>query len=174
MAVLTMTRLASERSIERSAPAQELVADDKTKKTIQDAIAQLVGFVPTPVVGAWAVVLGLLRPTVAWQRWALLGAMVLLLLLVVVLDARLQDKKLADEYRKENKKNPPRITTGRLTWMVGIAVFAFLLWAMATPGSPAENLGNSATRVFAVLAVVFAPIVSKVAELKDLVPEERT
>lgn len=169
MTILAMTTAVQRHTIARTRTASQLASSDDERS---NAISQLAALVPTPVIALWAAALGLVRPSQAWLRWTMLAGTIVFLAAIVVLDAKLADKAIADRFKEEKKANPPTTSATKIRWMVGIAGASFVLWALATPGSPAELMDEHATRWFAVAAIAGSYVLYRVARLKDLVSED--
>lgn len=180
MSISAMARLVAERR-QQEAMAQTLVLERGSERTAADAEAgkkasltaleKLTAFIPAEIVAGWAAAMGLLLPREPWQRWLIFVASVAVLVILVLLELAARDKQALEKHRAGGTDQSVPLTPGRTKGLVVLsAVIAFTVWAFAVPGSPAVVWGESASRIFAVLAIPVSAILYKAGKLWGLVP----
>jgi len=183
MSISTMARLIQERQAQDSAAHLAMERDLREKmggvdenalqKSTMTALERLTGFVPTEVITGWGAAVGLLLPTRSWQRWAIFGAAVAVMVVLLLLELVLRDRAARDLHRAQGRPSPvPQTTRSQTIVALVIATVAFAVWAFAVPGSPAVSWGEGVTRVFAVVAIPVSAILYKVAQLAGVAPIE--
>jgi uncharacterized membrane protein YecN with MAPEG domain len=175
MSVVTMVRLVQERqSQEDSAqqvtlrkaksvtPTEEEQKGSEAKHAVTTALERLTGFIPTEVVAGWGAAVGLIGPTTALAGWVIFAVAVVFLVALLLLETALREKK-----------SKIRTPGQRTLLMVIVAAVAFIIWAFATPGSPAATQwGTEITRYFGVAAIAVSALLPKLTQFLGLAPVE--
>jgi hypothetical protein len=131
-----------------------------------DFIERLTAFMPAEMITIWAVALTLINPSQDWVRWVSLGGGVIVLLVILHLDLALKDKQA----KQDDPKAQP-VSTHRRIRAFAIATVSFLVWALATPGTP---LTGNQSRWAVGAAVVLTAIITRYAKLWDIEPNNPT
>jgi cation transport ATPase len=175
MGVVTMVRLvqerqrqeeeATERQVNLRGDKSEAVTttepqQEQAKHAVTTALEQLTGFIPAEVIVLWGAAVGFIAPEKAFASWMILAAALVFLVVLLFLEVALRD-------RKSTIKTDGR----RRNLMIVLASVAFIVWAFATPGSPAAiQWGMRVTPYFGVIAIAVSGILPKISQLLDLVP----
>jgi hypothetical protein len=125
-------------------------------------IARVTAFIPAEMITTWGVLLTLLAPKHDWIRWVLLAAGVAMLLLLLHLDLAQKDK---DAEKLDEHAEP--VSRKRRLRGFGVATASFVVWALATPGTPLD--GNQG-RIAVAIAVVLTILITRYAKLWDIEP----
>jgi hypothetical protein len=183
MSISTMTRLVHARQVQEETTRAKTSFDEigqpigarhiKQEEIEQEtttALDKLTGFVPTEVITGYAAAVGLLIPTESLHRWLIFLAAVLVLIVLILLDFALREKRVR-ESTATGEQVSQLTSRRRIIFSVVIASLAFTVWAFAVPtGSPALDWGEGATRVFAVVAIAVSAVLYRVAQLVDIAP----
>jgi hypothetical protein len=159
MSVFAATALARARQDQADTTSSKLASADADSTNI---IAKLTAFVPAEIITAWGVALTLMAPDKAWVRWVSLGVGVVVLLVIILLDLSVKDKQA----KKENTKAQP-VSRKRRLRLLAVAATSFVVWALATPGTP---LNANAARFAVVGGLVITGIIVRYAALWDIEP----
>jgi glucose uptake protein GlcU len=158
MSIFATTASIRARQDEADSVESQFVSDTDAGSLVQ----RLTAFVPAEMITIWGVLLTLLAPKQDWIRWALLAVAVVVLLLLLHLDLALKNK----EAKKHDEGAQPVNGTRRFR-AFGLASVSFVVWALATPGTPLD--GNQG-RIAVAIAVVLTAIVTRCAKLWDIEP----
>jgi hypothetical protein len=158
MSIFATTGNIRARQTEADNTGANLAADDGSA----GIIGRLTAFLPAEMITIWGVVLTLIDPGNDGLRWATLAAGVVVLLILLRIDLAQKDK---DAKAKDEDAKP--VSGSRQAKAFGVATVSFVVWALATPGTPLDgNQGKIAVAV----AVVLTVIITKCAKLWDIEP----
>ena len=136
---------------------------------VESSLERIAQWIPTEAVGIYIALLGLITPDDADARWILFGIGVLLVVLFLVLNTALVNKRGAEEWKKQGKTGtPPKLAGKRLRALLLLTLTAFVAWACALPATPFLDWWSDATVLGGAAVIVLAPFYPKVAELLDI------
>ena len=159
MSISGATTIVRGRQSEADSTASAFAASDEDRDSI---LGKLTAFIPTEIIAAWGGILGVIAPTKDSERWCIFVGALAVLLVVLLLDFALKDKRAK---ATDPTANPT--ATDRKTKAFLIMGSSFSAWALASPGTPLDTTG--ARWAFGA-AVILTLVIYKIAELWDVAP----
>lgn len=136
---------------------------------VESALEAITQWIPTEVVAIYVALLGIVAPSSSSGKWIIFAIGAVSVLVFVLLNAALVNKRGADAWTKEQKPGTaPKVAGKRLFLLVVLAAVAYLVWTFALPDTPFLDLTDQATRIGGALVVVVSLAMPKVAEVLDL------
>jgi magnesium-transporting ATPase (P-type) len=102
----------------------------------------------------------------AFAAWMIFAAAAAFLVCLLWMETAIRDRNA-----KQANKSSESIGGRRIFLMILVAVVAFVVWAFAMPGSPAEKQwGTDVTRYFGVAAIAVSALLVKLTQFLGLAP----
>jgi len=140
-----------------------------TEAGVETGLEKITQWIPSEVVTSYVALLGLFAPDDATLRWTLFGVGVLLVLVFVVVNAALVNKKGTEKWKEDGKPGePPKLARKRVFGLIAVGLVAYVVWACALPDTPFLDLTDQATRIGGGLVIVISLLMPKVTDLLDL------
>jgi amino acid permease len=140
-----------------------------TDPDVQSALEKITQWIPSEAVATYITLVGLLALADSTGRWILFAVGLLLVVFFVSINAALVNKEGREKWKAEKHQgNPPKLARKRFVALLIVAVVSFTVWAAALPDTPFLSIFDQATRVGAVLVVVVAGAMPKVAKLLEI------
>lgn len=159
MSISGATSVVRSRQSQADSTGSAFAASDPDRDGI---LGKLTAFIPAEIIAAWGGVLGVIAPTKDSERWGIFVGALAVLLVVLLLDFALKDKRA-----KDKDANARPTATDRKVKTFLIVGSSFSAWSLASPGSPLDTTGSRWAFGAAVILTLF---VYKVAELWDIAP----
>ncbi len=136
---------------------------------VESALEAITQWIPTEVVAIYVALLGIFAPRSSSGKWIIFAVGAVSVLVFVLLNAALVNKRGAEAWTREQKPGaPPKLAGTRLFLLILLAAVAYLVWTFALPDTPFLALTDEATRIGGALVVIVSLAMPKVAEILNL------
>lgn len=141
----------------------------ETTPDVQSAIEKITAWIPTEVVAIYIALLGIFTPDSSGGKWAIFAAGAVLVLVFVILNGLLLNKRAADKWEAEGKPgNPPTFSWSKACGLVVLSGLAYVAWTFALPASPWLDVTDKAPQIGGAAVLVLSLLIPKVAQALDL------
>lgn len=136
---------------------------------VDSALERIVQWIPSEAVGSYVALLGLFGPNGTGARWVLFVIGAALVVVFLLLNTALVNKRGAEEWRRQKKSgDPPKLSTKRVLILLGLTLIAYVAWACALPETPFLDWWTDATIAGGAAVIVLALLLPKLAELLNV------